>query len=94
MRRYPPRVDIDSIVSTLTPNVRGDGGAGIIIVNRGDLVNYSEDRAFDQAAYHGSPHIFDRFSLDHIGSGEGAQAYGWGLYFAGSKAVAKSWPSR
>ena len=27
--------------------------------------------------------------MDHIGTGEGAQAFGWGLYFAGKKAVAK-----
>lgn len=33
-------------------------------------------------AYHGSPHDFDRFSTDNIGTGEGAQAYGRGLYFA------------
>lgn len=46
-------------------------------------------REFNQSAYHGSPHIFDKFTLDHIGKGEGAQAYGWGLYFAGDKAVAK-----
>ena len=42
-----------------------------------------------QAAYHGSPYRFDKFTLDHIGSGEGAQAYGWGLYFAGNKEVAE-----
>ena len=41
-----------------------------------------------QDAYHGSPYKFDKFTLDKIGSGEGAQAYGWGLYFAGDKAVA------
>lgn len=46
-------------------------------------------KAFDQAAWHGSPHEFDQFTLDHMGTGEGAQAYGWGLYFAGNKAVAK-----
>src|SRR3569833_2691576 len=42
-----------------------------------------------QPAYHGSPYHFDKFSLDHMGSGEGNQAYGWGLYFAGNKAVAE-----
>lgn len=42
-----------------------------------------------QAAYHGTPHEFDKFSTDHIGSGEGAQAFGWGLYFAGKKSVAE-----
>lgn len=44
---------------------------------------------FLQPAYHGSPYKFDKFSLDHMGKGEGAQAYGYGLYFAGSKEVAE-----
>lgn len=35
-----------------------------------------------QTAYHGTPHRFDAFSLDAIGTGEGNQAHGWGLYFA------------
>lgn len=39
-------------------------------------------------AYHGTPHSFDKFSLDAMGTGEGAQAYGWGMYFAGKKGVA------
>ena len=30
----------------------------------------------EQSAWHGSPHIFDYFSLDAIGTGEGAQAHG------------------
>lgn len=33
-------------------------------------------------AYHGSPHDFDKFSMDKIGTGEGSQAFGRGLYFA------------
>jgi hypothetical protein len=44
--------------------------------------------ALAQPAYHGSPHKFDKFTTDAMGTGEGAQAYGWGLYFAGNKAVA------
>lgn len=40
-------------------------------------------------AYHGSPHDFDQFSLDKIGTGEGAQAYGNGLYFAEAEDVAR-----
>jgi hypothetical protein len=31
--------------------------------------------------YHGSPYRFDKFSTAHMGTGEGAQAFGWGLYF-------------
>ena len=42
-------------------------------------------------AYHGSPHDFDRFDISKIGTGEGAQAYGRGLYFAESEGVAKSY---
>lgn len=44
-----------------------------------------------QSAYHGSPYKFDEFSLDAIGTGEGAQAHGWGLYFAGNKEVSEDY---
>lgn len=40
-------------------------------------------------AYHGSPHDFDQFDLSKIGTGEGAQAYGHGLYFAENEPTAK-----
>ena len=33
-------------------------------------------------AFHGSPHVFDKFMLEKLGTGEGAQAYGHGMYFA------------
>ena len=42
-------------------------------------------------AFHGSPHKFSQFDLSKIGTGEGAQAYGHGLYFAESPGVAKSY---
>jgi hypothetical protein len=42
-------------------------------------------------AYHGSPHSFDSFDISKLGTGEGAQAYGHGLYFAGNEAVAKGY---
>ena len=41
--------------------------------------------------YHGSPHKFDRFDASKIGTGEGAQAYGHGLYLAESPDVAGSY---
>ncbi len=44
-----------------------------------------------QSAYHGTPHKFDEFSLDAIGTGEGAQAHGWGLYFAENKDVSEGY---
>lgn len=39
-------------------------------------------------AYHGSPHSFSRFDASKIGTGEGAQSYGYGLYFAGNESAA------
>lgn len=42
-------------------------------------------------AFHGSPHDFDKFDIKKIGTGEGAQAYGHGLYFAENEAVARDY---
>ena len=42
-------------------------------------------------AWHGSPHIFDKFDMSKVGTGEGAQAYGHGMYFAESPEVAKTY---
>jgi len=44
-----------------------------------------------QALFHGTPHKFDVFDLNKIGTGEGAQAYGHGLYFAENPGVARSY---
>jgi len=41
--------------------------------------------------YHGSPHKFDAFDASKIGTGEGAQAYGHGLYFAENPGVASTY---
>ena len=42
-------------------------------------------------AYHGSPHDFEKFDTSKIGTGEGAQAYGHGLYFAQNENTAKEY---
>lgn len=42
-------------------------------------------------AYHGSPYLFDKFNINKVGTGEGAQAYGYGMYFAENPAVAKDY---
>lgn len=44
-----------------------------------------------QIAWHGSPYKFDKFDLSKIGTGEGAQAYGHGLYLAESPEVARDY---
>jgi hypothetical protein len=42
-------------------------------------------------AWHGSPYQFDKFKTEKIGTGEGAQAFGWGLYFTDLESVAKDY---
>ena len=49
------------------------------------------DAVYHQSAWHGSPHDFDEFDLGAIGTGEGNQAHGWGLYFAKDKKVSKQY---
>jgi hypothetical protein len=41
--------------------------------------------------YHGSPHRFEEFDASKIGTGEGAQAYGHGIYLAENPAVAEGY---
>jgi hypothetical protein len=44
--------------------------------------------------WHGSPHKFDKFDSSKIGTGEGAQAYGHGLYLAESPKVADEYAGK
>lgn len=58
------------------------------INNRGSFDRRNPD-IYYQPAYHGTPHRFDEFSTEKIGTGEGAQAHGWGLYFAANRGVSE-----
>lgn len=49
---------------------------------------------YDQIAYHGTPYKFSKFTLDHIGEGEGNQAHGWGLYFAQNREISEEYRER
>ncbi len=51
----------------------------------------ADPRILYQPVYHGTPHRFDGFSLDAIGTGEGQQAHGWGLYFAKDRNVSENY---
>ena len=69
---------LDAIGQTGTAVALGTGGGG-------------DAPAPGFTAYHGSPHAFDQFDLSKIGTGEGAQAYGHGMYLADSEGVARSY---
>lgn len=60
----------------------------------GNIVNDEKAKQFFQKAWHGSPHDFDRFDLGAIGTGEGAQVHGWGLYFAANREVSEGYIER
>jgi len=53
-----------------------------------------EEIKYSFIAWHGSPHEFDKFSTEKIGTGEGAQAFGWGLYFTELKGIAEYYADR
>jgi hypothetical protein len=83
------------------PRSFGEAGQRMSAVIRGDVEPTPEEerqmnvvRGFTEGpasirAYHGSPYAFERFDINKIGAGEGAQAYGHGLYFAESEPVAR-----
>jgi hypothetical protein len=80
---------------------QGGGTAGQVgaKMNAGDPVpvpGFAGGGAVKKAirAFHGTPHNFDRFDMSKIGAGEGAQAYGHGLYFAENPDVARGYRNR
>jgi hypothetical protein len=103
-----PLVGVDAVDTQAGPGKiivqRGVGANDWTVLSVGDGVTRNAVMAavargrvqgmLDQAVYHGSPHTFEAFSLEHIGKGEGAQAYGWGLYFAENRQIAKGYYER
>ena len=63
-----------------------------------DIISYIKEKlnpdVYFQPAYNGSASRFDNFSTDYIGTGEGNQAHGWGLYFAKNKNVSEGYRER
>ena len=65
-------------------------GKGVLYVDNNGNGNYYT-QTYNQSAWHGSPYDFDEFDLGAIGTGEGNQAHGWGLYFAKNREVAQAY---
>ena len=59
------------------------------VLGLSDEAEASKLKAIKQGikAYHSSPHDFEKFDASKIGTGEGAQVYGHGLYFAENPTV-------
>ena len=70
------------------------GQQGIQVGDREALARLMEQvpGLMGATAYHGTPHnIRGKFDISKVGTGEGAQAYGHGMYFAENPAVAKEY---
>jgi hypothetical protein len=60
-------------------------------LSREMLLAMGQNTVSPATVFHGSPHRFTKFDSSKIGTGEGAQAYGHGLYLAEAKDVAKDY---
>jgi hypothetical protein len=95
---------VTNVIPTAAQNLaqqRADIDAAITMGNQG--IQIGDREAFERqmaqvpnlmglTAYHGTPHtIKGKFDISKVGTGEGAQAYGHGMYFAENPAVAKEY---
>ena len=74
----------ERLAERVVPQVMERGG-----IPAGLLEGMSSRTVSPLTVYHGSPARFERFDPTKIGSGEGAQAYGYGHYVAESPDVAR-----
>ena len=75
-------------------DVEAQGGFdehGVLAAENAVVVKPEGDVTMSVRALHASPHSFRKFDTAFMGKGEGAQAYGWGLYFAENPEVNRSY---
>ena len=65
--------------------------AGALTLGAGAIPAQANSLRAGIKAYHGSPHDFDKFDMSKIGTGEGNQVFGHGLYFSETPVVAKAY---
>ena len=74
---------------------RNFGGAEVgdtnYVIFKPEDMRITEHTKFSIKTYHGSQASFDRFDHSFMGSGEGAQAYGWGTYVSEVEGIAKAY---
>lgn len=86
----------DAIVQN---DFQGDGVAFVALTpnqiksatdNVGTFDSENDDIRF-RDVYHGSPYSFDAFDHSKMGTGEGAQSYGWGTYVTEVEGIAREY---
>jgi len=88
-----PTVLADALRYTAQKATSGPLGAGEVI---GEMVSPMRGKGpmAEIDVYHGSPHRFEEFDASKIGTGEGAQAYGHGIYLAENPEIARDYQVR
>ena len=88
-----PSVLADALRYTADKAMSGPLGAGEVV---GEMLGPMRGKPpmAEIDVYHGSPHRFEEFDASKIGTGEGAQAFGHGIYLAESPDVAKDYATR
>lgn len=93
-------VRIEDVISQDQQATILDRTGSMDAVNAHCEASHAEQHAPDAPAvlekrvYHGSRHDFDRFSLEAVGTGTGQYNEGWGLYFAGERAIAEYYKTK
>lgn len=67
-----------------------EGDTNYVIFKPEDM-KITQHTKFSIKTYHGSQASFDKFDHSFMGSGEGAQAYGWGTYVSEVEGIAKAY---
>jgi hypothetical protein len=94
LRRYlGVKARADSIREANNKVIGSETAAGLervaAAMENAGLARSEADGTLFQLAYQGSPHRFERFDNSHMGSGWGAQFFGYGHNFASKKEVAE-----
>ena len=81
---YPEQIKLADGTNTTfdsdNPDIRFDDGGEVEKYEIGGI-------------YQGTPHNFNAYSTEYIGTGEGNQVFGWGLYFTNNKDIARYYMS-
>ena len=72
--------DVESTAKALSENIKQEPD----VIKDGD----------DLILRHGTPHDFSKFQLEKIGTGEGKQAFGYGLYFTDGSKIAEQYAKK
>lgn len=80
-------IPVSQYIAHIDPTVHEGLKDSVRLHDDGVTLAEAEDHKAAIEAWHASPHSFENFDLSKIGTGEGAQVYGHGLYFAENKSV-------